>query len=273
MESYLIKNQDYWRYWFDHEDPNISDEYDLDHLYYLRMVTLQEKKEIQESNKLWLVENETHATREEAKKFVKIYKPPKWCAFRRMDVRNINWKTLHNDIGSMDAIILDPPWKIASHRSMRGLHLGFKTLTDQDIFKMNLSCLSKEGFIFLWTINSKYMLSIKLLEKWGYRYHNTISWAKLSNRNHKFKSNGYALQHSQELCLIGIKGNPVIHKKASISIQEERKGQSKKPIALYSLIEGMLPQGKFLEIFARRNNLRNFWVSIGLEFEDDKTKY
>lgn len=31
------------------------------------------------------------------------------------------------------------------------------------------------------------------------------------------------------------------------------------------MIEMLVPGGRYLEIFARKNNLRNFWVSIGNE--------
>jgi mRNA m6A methyltransferase catalytic subunit len=44
-----------------------------------------------------------------------------------------------------------------------------------------------------------------------------------------------------------------------------RRAQSEKPPQLYELIEQLVPNGKYLEIFARRHNLRNYWVSIGLE--------
>ena len=72
----------------------------------------------------------------------------------------------------------------------------------------------------------------------------------------------------------------------------ERRGQSQKPEEIYELIEELVPNGRaaagtgvlpsahtlitllvlfcrctgrYLEIFARRNNLRDYWVSIGNE--------
>jgi mRNA (2'-O-methyladenosine-N6-)-methyltransferase len=45
----------------------------------------------------------------------------------------------------------------------------------------------------------------------------------------------------------------------------ERRGQSQKPEQVYEIIEQLVPNGNYLEIFARRNNLRNYWLSIGLE--------
>eukprot|EP00239_Pterosperma_sp_CCMP1384_P010448 CAMPEP_0197864302 /NCGR_PEP_ID=MMETSP1438-20131217/42457_1 /TAXON_ID=1461541 /ORGANISM="Pterosperma sp., Strain CCMP1384" /LENGTH=88 /DNA_ID=CAMNT_0043482511 /DNA_START=24 /DNA_END=290 /DNA_ORIENTATION=- len=48
-------------------------------------------------------------------------------------------------------------------------------------------------------------------------------------------------------------------------ILSERKGQSQKPTEIYELIEELVPDGKYLEIFARKNNLRDYWVSVGNE--------
>ena len=45
----------------------------------------------------------------------------------------------------------------------------------------------------------------------------------------------------------------------------ERRGQSQKPQEIYELIEMLVPNGKYLEIFGRRNNLRNHWITIGNE--------
>ena len=41
--------------------------------------------------------------------------------------------------------------------------------------------------------------------------------------------------------------------------------QSQKPEEIYELIERLVPNGRYLEIFGRKNNLRDFWVTIGNE--------
>jgi len=45
-------------------------------------------------------------------------------------------------------------------------------------------------------------------------------------------------------------------------IGSERRGQSQKPTEIYELIEALVPNGRYLEIFARKNNLRDYWVSV-----------
>ena len=42
----------------------------------------------------------------------------------------------------------------------------------------------------------------------------------------------------------------------------ERRGQSQKPTEIYELIEELVPGGKYLEIFARKNNLRDYWRGL-----------
>lgn len=48
-------------------------------------------------------------------------------------------------------------------------------------------------------------------------------------------------------------------------IYSERLGQSQKPLDIYELIERLVPNGYYLEVFGRRNNLRNDWMTIGNE--------
>ena len=44
-----------------------------------------------------------------------------------------------------------------------------------------------------------------------------------------------------------------------------RRGQSQKPEEIYEYCEELVSDGLFLEIFGRRNNLRNGWITIGNE--------
>lgn len=80
------------------------------------------------------------------------------------------------------------------------------------------------------------------------------------------KGHGYYLQHAKETCLVGMKGNP---KKSNLRLSDviysQRRGQSQKPEEIYELIEKLVPNGKYCEIFGRKNNLRNHWVTIGNE--------
>ena len=48
-------------------------------------------------------------------------------------------------------------------------------------------------------------------------------------------------------------------------IFSRRRGQSQKPDEIYDYAEALVPNGFYLEIFGRRNNLRDGWVTVGNE--------
>jgi len=93
-----------------------------------------------------------------------------------------------------------------------------------------------------------------------------ITWVKTTVNRRLAKGHGFYLQHAKETCLVGKKGDV---RDADLVLSDviiaPRRSQSEKPPELYELIERLVPDGKYLEIFARRHNLRNHWVSIGLE--------
>lgn len=106
------------------------------------------------------------------------------------------------------------------------------------------------------------------MEKWGYTYIDDITWVKQTVNRRMAKGHGYYLQHAKETCLVGKKGQDppgCKHGIGSDVIFSERRGQSQKPEQLYEMIEEMVPNGKYLEIFGRKNNLRDYWVTIGNE--------
>ena len=95
-----------------------------------------------------------------------------------------------------------------------------------------------------------------------------IVWIKQTVNGKIAKGHGYYLQHAKETCLIGYKGDLkhlVRYKIDSDIIFSQRRGQSQKPEEIYEIAENLVPNGYFLEIFGRRNNLHNGWVTIGNE--------
>ena len=64
--------------------------------------------------------------------------------------------------------------------------------------------------------------------------------------------------------MVGIKGNPKIFtNKDCDTIVSEVRETSRKPDEIYGLIERMLPNGKYLELFGRPHNCRENWVTLG----------
>ncbi|KAG2378879.1 hypothetical protein C9374_008027 [Naegleria lovaniensis] len=203
---------------------------------------------------------------------------PKHCVPIRTDVRNMDWKALAS-VTQFDVILMDPPWQLATSNPLRGVAIGYKPLSDKHIQNMDINSLQEKngGFLFIWVINAKYVKTLEMIEQWGYKYVDEITWVKRTIHRRLAKGHGYYLQHAKENCIIAMKCKSLEKEKemleaarnrvASLSdvIFSDRRGQSQKPEALYHFIEQMVPDGKYLEIFGRRNNLRDYWVTIGNE--------
>lgn len=106
------------------------------------------------------------------------------------------------------------------------------------------------------------------MNAWGYKLIDEIAWIKKTVNGKIAKGHGFYLQHAKETCLVGIKGEGKFNYNGNIGcdvIFSERRGQSQKPNEIYDLVEQLVPNGFYLEIFGRRNNLRNKWVTVGNE--------
>ena len=193
---------------------------------------------------------------------------PPQCIPIHANVVTYDWSKLYENT-DFDVIMMDPPWQLATANPTRGVSLGYSQLTDQSIADLPIPKLQKNGFLFVWVINAKYQWTLEQFKKWGYEFVDEIVWVKVTNSRRLAKSHGFYLQHAKEVCLVGRRGEkpPGMSDKAvgSDIIFAPRRGQSQKPTEIYELIEEMVPGGKYLEIFARKNNLRDYWVSVGNE--------
>ena len=163
----------------------------------------------------------------------------------------------------------DPPWQLACANPTRGVAIAYQQLQDRFIADLPVPRLQpKGGLLCVWTINAKYAWTIQQMQQWGYDLVDEIVWVKMTVNRRIAKSHGYYLQHAKEVCLVGLKGEePAALRRGVISdiIWSKRRGQSQKPDDIYQIIEDLVPGGRFLEIFGRKNNLRDHWVTIGNE--------
>lgn len=191
------------------------------------------------------------------------------------DLRYFNLNLITQRIGYFDVILADPPWRLKGGQKKEGsfmfsnsrFKLDYDTLSDRDIMNIRVDCLSEKGFCFLWVLNSLLNIGYECLNKWGYEVVEQIIWVKQKNNN-LYTSQGYYFLHSFEICLVGYKcpsGQHVNYKSkvSSNIIFSEVNMKSKKPEALYKIIEQMFPGSKKIELFARNHNLREGWFSLG----------
>ena len=164
---------------------------------------------------------------------------------------------------------MDPPWQLSSANPTRGVAIAYDTLSDVDILdRVPFDQLQESGFLFIWVINAKMRFALELYKRYGYKLVDEIVWVKQTVNGKIAKGHGYYLQHAKETCLVGYKGNLGSRVQGNVDcdvIFSQRRGQSQKPEEIYEIIEQLVPNGYYCEIFGRRNTLHNGWVTVGNE--------
>ena len=99
----------------------------------------------------------------------------------------------------------------------------------------------------------------------GFELVEEIIWLKYSKKSKLYQSTGNWWLRAKESCLMFKKNcfSPLSTKGENDILACLRRAPSQKPDELYELIEQLVPKGRYLELFARKNNLRNNWTSIG----------
>eukprot|EP00359_Climacostomum_virens_P005241 CAMPEP_0204903310 /NCGR_PEP_ID=MMETSP1397-20131031/4170_1 /ASSEMBLY_ACC=CAM_ASM_000891 /TAXON_ID=49980 /ORGANISM="Climacostomum Climacostomum virens, Strain Stock W-24" /LENGTH=502 /DNA_ID=CAMNT_0052071919 /DNA_START=1606 /DNA_END=3115 /DNA_ORIENTATION=+ len=198
--------------------------------------------------------------------------------FINCDLRYYNMDFITEKFGYFDVIVIDPPWRIRGGQrnsdspfmfSNNKFTLEYDTLSNQEIKDIPVEKLSRKGFCFLWVLSSTMSVGYECLRKWGYECVDHLVWVKTTHGGRKaMVSHGFYFLHSTETCLVGYKCPPGerVEYRSKVSndliIADIRK-KSQKPDQLYTIIDLMMPGAKKVEIFARNNNLRQGWLSLG----------
>lgn len=134
---------------------------------------------------------------------------------------------------------------------------------------LRFDLLQEQGFLFIWVINAKYRFALDMFDAYGYTLVEEIAWVKQTVNGKIAKGHGFYLQHAKETCLVGVKGDVrnkgFYFNNGTDVIFSQRRGQSQKPEEVYEIAERLCPGGHYLEIFGRRNNLHDGWVTLGNE--------
>lgn len=191
----------------------------------------------------------------------------------RADVLKFNWNKLidsqkkHAKGKVWNCVVTDPPWTLATEKSTRGVALNYDQITDARLLRAIPweKLLEKDSAIFMWVINAKVVYATNYLKSLGFKIVESITWIKMSGNRLLARGHGYYLQHAKECCLVAVRGNTDHWKweNMTTSFAAEKRCQSQKPAEFYDMVEAVIPEGYYLEVFGRRNNLRNGWTSIG----------
>jgi N6-adenosine-specific RNA methylase IME4 len=118
---------------------------------------------------------------------------------------------------------------------------------------------AKDCVIFFWATAPKLREAFQVLDAWGFDdYRTNFAW------DQEKIGMGYWCRGQHEHLLVAIRGNfpaPLAENRVSSVIRETRTGHSKKPIAVYEIIERYFPDLPKLELFGRAD--RKGWVSWG----------
>lgn len=126
---------------------------------------------------------------------------------------------------------------------------------------------AEQSFCFLWVTAATLPFGIQLLERFGYRYVNYYFWAKP-----RFTL-GNTFRNAGELMLLGVRGKGT---KFAFRSQPNwglypLQDHSHKPEELHLMIERVVGEGPYLELFARRPSpTRGDWDVWGDELPADE---
>ena len=173
-------------------------------------------------------------------------------------------------------IYADPPWSYRDKRDKHprlcgGASAHYNTMTVEEIKNLPVNKLADDNcMLFIWVTFPNLQEGLDVIKTWGFTYKTLgFSWIKTNKKNGKpFFGIGYYTKSNCEVCLIGVKGKPiVVSNKVSSVIIAPREEHSKKPdIVRDKIVElcGDLPR---IELFARQKT--EGWDVWGNEVESD----
>lgn len=189
-------------------------------------------------------------------------KSKRLCQQVNADIKTMDLSLLGDNY---DALIIDPPWDI--HTNPKSKSSG---CTDQDVMRLRIDKLQKNGVIFLWVTGRLLEFGRQCLLKWGYGDIEELIWVKTNQLNRTICTGrtGHWINHTKEHVLFARKGDTsnipsFIDCDVIVSITQ---GKSKKPRELYGIVDRMVGvDSKKLELFGRASNVRQGWVTVGNE--------
>ena len=159
-------------------------------------------------------------------------------------------------------IYADPPWTFR-HRTTRGA-VPYSTLSVRQLKDMGpqiQNFAAPKAHLYLWSTDSHVGDAFQVIEAWGFRYIQIITWFK--NRT----GLGFYFRHHTEQLLFAVRGQlPLRRRDLPNYFVEPRTQHSRKPEAAYRLIEVASPSPR-LELFARHR--REGWDAWGDEIQSD----
>lgn len=167
--------------------------------------------------------------------------------------------------GAYRAVLADPPWR-SQQTGRFGAVQHYALMSDERILGLGAAVrevAAEQSFCFLWVTTATVPLGIRVLESWGFAYTSFYFWAKPRY------SLGNTFRNAGELLLLGVRGRAKVAFRCQPNwgfhpLQEH----SHKPEEIHQIVERLVGEGPYLELFARRPApSRRHWDVWGAEVD------
>ncbi|WP_329051199.1 MT-A70 family methyltransferase [Amycolatopsis sp. NBC_01488] len=158
-------------------------------------------------------------------------------------------------------ILADPPWDIQQCGSL-GAERHYPLMSIDEICSLRVDRLADDNaHLWLWTTNAALPVAQQVIEAWGFRYVNLITWVKPR------LGLGVYLRNASEQLLFAVRGRaPILYRSQPTWLFAPVQAHSHKPEEVYAVVERCSPAPR-LELFARR--ARSGWEVWGNEVSCD----
>ena len=134
-------------------------------------------------------------------------------------------------------IVIDPPWPIKPivlKNRPNLTKIPYKTMTIDEIENFTINDFADDQCVlFMWTTMTYLPHALKIIEKWGFKYHATMAWSKNNGRTM------FGIKRNVEFVLVAYRGKLNLEprgKAIKAVFEEPTMVHSKKPKIFFEMI-------------------------------------
>lgn len=173
--------------------------------------------------------------------------------------------------GTFNGIIADPPWQFDFGFSGAAKN-HYSTMPTEEICELGKKIpFADNTYLFLWVPLSLIPDGVRVIDAWGFEFPSSMCWVKEENGKLQPGLGFFYVQGVHELIFIGKKGNMPLPGKKPLSVIKAPKAEHSVKPEIYDLVESFVPNGKYLELFARPKTKRPNWTYWGAEVSKNLT--